>query len=242
MSSLQSIMNLDDDQQDASSPMDKKDKDATAPSSGFRDNNPSSSTSTGQSIHPSRQHFASLNYISPPSQQQNLPDVASASTTQQGKRPAETSAATSILPTASLRYDDTRRQSSTSVDSMDHHGYGSAASSSSMGGGPGSGGYPPNVPRRPMGSSPGPEVPVRLTPITGRVSRAKKGVPVHICDQCNPPKVPLKPLRHIRMVQQNMLTSIPDFHESRTPQVRMLVDLDFQLRLTNNIWFIGDIN
>ncbi|KAI0184311.1 hypothetical protein EV127DRAFT_239456 [Xylaria flabelliformis] len=28
----------------------------------------------------------------------------------------------------------------------------------------------------------------KLTPITGRVSRAKKGVPVHICDICKPPK------------------------------------------------------
>lgn len=30
---------------------------------------------------------------------------------------------------------------------------------------------------------------VRLTPVTRRVSRAKKGVPVHTCDICNPPKV-----------------------------------------------------
>lgn len=40
-----------------------------------------------------------------------------------------------------------------------------------------------------MGTSPSPDVPVRYTPITGRVSRAKKGVPVHICEACNPPKV-----------------------------------------------------
>lgn len=30
---------------------------------------------------------------------------------------------------------------------------------------------------------------VKLTPITGRISKAKKGVPVHTCDQCIPPKV-----------------------------------------------------
>lgn len=42
-------------------------------------------------------------------------------------------------------------------------------------------------PSRPMGS-PG-EVQVKLTPITGRVSRAKKGVPVHTCEICRPPKV-----------------------------------------------------
>lgn len=33
-----------------------------------------------------------------------------------------------------------------------------------------------------------PEPGVKLTPITGRVSRAKKGVPVHTCDMCRPPK------------------------------------------------------
>lgn len=38
-------------------------------------------------------------------------------------------------------------------------------------------------------TSPGAEMPVKLTPITGRVSRAKKGVPVHTCDLCRPPKV-----------------------------------------------------
>ncbi|KAJ6783340.1 hypothetical protein PWT90_04339 [Aphanocladium album] len=29
---------------------------------------------------------------------------------------------------------------------------------------------------------------VKLTPITGRVSRAKKGIPVHTCEMCRPPK------------------------------------------------------
>ena len=33
------------------------------------------------------------------------------------------------------------------------------------------------------------EMPVRYTPVTNRVSRAKKGVPVHTCDLCRPPKV-----------------------------------------------------
>lgn len=37
------------------------------------------------------------------------------------------------------------------------------------------------------GSSMG-EAGVKLTPITGRVSRAKKGVPVHTCEMCRPPK------------------------------------------------------
>lgn len=75
-----------------------------------------------------------------------------------------------------------RRRSTTSTDSMDRSGgYGSPASSSSMGGGP----------MRPMPPHPQPSdaVPMRLTPITGRVSRAKKGVPVHVCELCKPAKV-----------------------------------------------------
>lgn len=44
-------------------------------------------------------------------------------------------------------------------------------------------------PMRPLGRPATPELPIKLTPITGRVSRAKKGVPVHTCDLCRPPKV-----------------------------------------------------
>lgn len=36
---------------------------------------------------------------------------------------------------------------------------------------------------------PGAEPPVKLTPVTGKVSRAKKGLAVHTCDICRPPKV-----------------------------------------------------
>ncbi|KAI0446241.1 hypothetical protein F4803DRAFT_559608 [Xylaria telfairii] len=73
------------------------------------------------------------------------------------------------------------------TESMDSVGYGSYAHSSS------SSNMPPssrsNVSSRPMSSAPGESsIPVKLTPITGRVSRAKKGVPVHICDVCKPPK------------------------------------------------------
>ncbi|KAI1750791.1 hypothetical protein F4782DRAFT_233654 [Xylaria castorea] len=72
------------------------------------------------------------------------------------------------------------------TESMDPVGYGSYAHSSSSN-------MPPssrsNVSSRPMSSGPGESsIPVKLTPITGRVSRAKKGVPVHICDVCKPPK------------------------------------------------------
>lgn len=34
-----------------------------------------------------------------------------------------------------------------------------------------------------------PEGSVRLTPVTRKVSKAKKGQPVHVCNQCEPPKV-----------------------------------------------------
>ncbi|KAH8685999.1 hypothetical protein BGZ60DRAFT_511139 [Tricladium varicosporioides] len=34
----------------------------------------------------------------------------------------------------------------------------------------------------------GAEMPVKYTPVTGRISRAKKGVPVHTCDICRPAK------------------------------------------------------
>ncbi|KAK0733294.1 hypothetical protein B0T26DRAFT_759104 [Lasiosphaeria miniovina] len=79
-----------------------------------------------------------------------------------------------------------RRPSTASNDSMDPTGYGSAASSSSMGAG---GMHPSNTSMRPMPShTQSSDVPMRLTPITGRVSRAKKGVPVHICDICKPTK------------------------------------------------------
>jgi hypothetical protein len=78
-----------------------------------------------------------------------------------------------------------RRRSSASNDSQEHAGYASAASSSSTGAGL----NPPNMPMRPMPGSTSPDMTVKYTPITGRVSRARKGVPVHICEICRPPKV-----------------------------------------------------
>lgn len=192
-------MNLDDDQQEASS-LEKKDKDHATPASGFRRQDPSSSTSSSQVTrsHPPYSSTPSAPTITIPvteeskvyypSQQPFDVDPSSGSSVQQGKRLAEPSSATPTLSAASSGPGDLRRQSSTSVDSMEQYGY---ASSSSTHGGSG-GGFPPNHPRRPMGTSPSPDVPVRYTPITGRVSRAKKGVPVHICESCNPPKVRIR--------------------------------------------------
>ncbi|KAF3058407.1 hypothetical protein GL218_05783 [Daldinia childiae] len=69
---------------------------------------------------------------------------------------------------------------------MDPTAYGGHAQGSSSGGGSMT---PSTMPTRPMGNMPGDgSMPVKLTPITGRVSRAKKGVPVHTCETCKPPK------------------------------------------------------
>ncbi|KAF2967638.1 hypothetical protein GQX73_g5949 [Xylaria multiplex] len=89
-----------------------------------------------------------------------------------------TTATASVDKASSSRHPFLERRSVDSTESMDPAGYGSytqSASSSTM---------PPssrsNVSSRPMSSTPGESnLPVKLTPITGRVSRAKKGVPVH---------------------------------------------------------------
>ncbi|KAI0110887.1 hypothetical protein GGR51DRAFT_82269 [Nemania sp. FL0031] len=79
------------------------------------------------------------------------------------------------------------RKSVDSTESMDTVGYENYAHHSS------SSNMPPSsrstVSSRPLSSAPGDSnIPVRLTPVTGRVSRAKKGQPVHICDICKPHK------------------------------------------------------
>jgi hypothetical protein len=74
-----------------------------------------------------------------------------------------------------------RRRSSTAGEGMDFSGYqpgGSTQASTS--------GSPPQSSR---GSEPAADMPVKYTPVTGRISRAKKGVPVHTCDICRPVKV-----------------------------------------------------
>ncbi|AEO64534.1 uncharacterized protein THITE_47417 [Thermothielavioides terrestris NRRL 8126] len=75
-----------------------------------------------------------------------------------------------------------RRQSTASNDSMDHTRYdpaGPSSSSSSMRAGL----------QRPMLTHPAAATfAARITPKTGRISKAKKGLPVHVCDICRPPK------------------------------------------------------
>lgn len=70
-----------------------------------------------------------------------------------------------------------RRRSSASGEAMDFtSGYqGSGSNQPSMSGTPQQGS---------RASDSGAEIPVKYTPVTGRISRAKKGVPVHTCEVC----------------------------------------------------------
>ncbi|KAL8392437.1 hypothetical protein RB595_002580 [Gaeumannomyces hyphopodioides] len=107
---------------------------------------------------------------------------------------------------SSSRHVNPRRRSTTSPDSMDRHSYPPPTPMGASGRGTGVGGTPAgrggisrrgcigvgvgqlDHPTRPMPPHPPTKSPVRLTPITGRISRAKKGQPVHTCNVCRPPK------------------------------------------------------
>jgi hypothetical protein len=96
------------------------------------------------------------------------------------RRRSDRSSKTSVPPPSSSRSSIDRRRSSGATDSMEGYGYGQniahqASSSNSFR-------------HSSRGSDPA-EPQVKLTPITGRVSRARKGQPVHVCEQCNPPRV-----------------------------------------------------
>ncbi len=84
-------------------------------------------------------------------------------------------------PTAVARQNVARRRSSTAGESMDFSGFPHGGSNQ-----PSTSGSPPQSSR---GSEPAADMPVKYTPVTGRISRAKKGVPVHTCDVCRPVKV-----------------------------------------------------
>lgn len=72
-----------------------------------------------------------------------------------------------------------RRRSSGTAESMDSDGL-SLGSATAAG-----------ISRQTSRGSNPPES-VRYTPVTGRVSRAKKGQPVHVCDQCDPLRASLQ--------------------------------------------------
>ncbi|KAI1380933.1 hypothetical protein F4677DRAFT_441262 [Hypoxylon crocopeplum] len=136
---------------------------------------------------PSRSHDPSRAATSSHEKSKDQDDrLASAPTRRRGPsgRSSKSTATASSPSASSTRPAPVSRRSTTSSESMDPSGYGHVQGSSS-----GGGMAPSNMPTRPMGSSQGEgSVPVKLTPITGRVSRAKKGVPVHTCDICKPPK------------------------------------------------------
>lgn len=185
MASIKDIMNVDADQQGPSHPSNKKDKDSGTPASGTRAHDPSTSSTQSSHVNRSGQH----NERNPsPAASQGRKRTASSRVSRSGAAASSSSRSTAA-----------RRRSTTSTDSMDQTGYGSAASPSSMGGLGGGGGMNPSYPTRPMPQGPSGDIPIKLTPITGRVSRAKKGVPVHTCDLCKPPKVRLRlPLCSVR--------------------------------------------
>lgn len=83
-----------------------------------------------------------------------------------------------------------RRRSSATGEAMDFtSGYQAAGSNQAS-----NSGSPQQSSR---GSEPAADMPVKYTPVTGRISRAKKGVPVHTCDICRPVKVCIDILRRI---------------------------------------------
>ncbi|KAJ6443361.1 stress responsive a/B barrel domain-containing protein [Purpureocillium lavendulum] len=173
MASLRNIMNVDDDHVDSHSL--KKSKES-APRSSHR---PASSASASSYANPADLSIANSSSSSgiaarghnlnhPPSHGLPSLDLDTAS-----------SPSSYGLAHSAASYTQDRRQSNTSTDSMDSpygqgHGHGHPGGSYSGG------------PMRPFGH--GGEPSVKLTPITGRVSRAKKGLAVHTCETCRPPK------------------------------------------------------
>ncbi|KAK3394897.1 hypothetical protein B0H63DRAFT_386746 [Podospora didyma] len=192
MASLKFIMDVNDDHQSDVRYTNKKDKDSKGPPANMAQLH-EASTNTQPLPHP--------RHVSTSSGLAIEQDISQASPTAQNKRrgastrgpkfaataaPIVSSTSSSSLSTPTTR-PSARRRSTTSNDSMDQAGgYGSA--SPSMGGGS-SHHRPSNSPLRPMPPHvAASDVPMRFTPITGRVSRAKKGVPVHVCDKCKPAK------------------------------------------------------
>ncbi|KAK1828153.1 putative transcription factor TDA9 [Podospora conica] len=211
MASLKFIMDVDDDHPVDSRHTTKKDKDPGTPTT----TGPlpplagsSTSTSASTSNHRPLPGHVSSSSARPVEQKKNISSTAPTPQTNTrgllSRDPELTNTNTnttaglsttlrSLTPSSSTHQASNprppaRRRSTTSIDSMDHTGYGSAASSSSMGAGLHHH-HHHNNPMRPMPAhQAATDLPMRLTPITGRVSRAKKGVPVHVCDICRPAK------------------------------------------------------
>jgi hypothetical protein len=167
MASLRNIMNVDDDHPDSDSL--KKDTDSRPTPSQQQPIN-SSSHLTGYNQQPDL-----LNTL-PPSQLQRGTSSSSSYALPSLTPEQHPSSASPGFPSSGST---SRRRSNTSTDSMDSpymQGYASMVSStggSMRHAGPG---------------VPGADMPLKLTPVTGKPSRAKKGHRVHICEECRPPK------------------------------------------------------
>jgi len=98
----------------------------------------------------------------------------------------------SSISTAASRPSTSRRRGSAAGDAMDFTSSSYQGVAATTGGGnsnqraTSTSGSPRQSSSR--GSEALVDVPVKYTPVTGRISRAKKGVPVHTCDICRPMK------------------------------------------------------
>ncbi|RYP27236.1 hypothetical protein DL767_007769 [Monosporascus sp. MG133] len=125
---------------------------------------------------------------------------------------SSTTAPSTSSSTSSTRPSLARQRSTDSTGSMDHTAYGGPGQGSSSGSMRSS-----NAAIRPLVNPSGnTEANVKLTPITGRVSRAKKGMPVHVCDLCRPSKV--SPLAQPCPKRAQELIGKTDIYESGTSQ------------------------
>jgi len=205
MASLSFIMDVNDDQQtDGQPPLNKRDRGAHKPASADPlhepppNPRPAASHASSPGLATTEQDIKQAlpaGQTRRPGASPRLPKSPVAQTSGADTRagpevavaaspPASTSPS---LSASTARQSTRRRRSSTSTDSMDRSRYGSVPSSSSMAGGL----------QRPMPLHPASaQFTPKITPKTGRVSKAKKGLPVHVCDICRPPKVwkPLGPL------------------------------------------------
>ncbi|KAK0742845.1 hypothetical protein B0T18DRAFT_328225 [Schizothecium vesticola] len=218
MASLKFIMDVDDDGPADSRHTTKKDKDpgtpaTTGPLPPLAESSTSTFASASASSHRPQPGHVSSSPARPVEHKKNISSTAPSPQTNNprgllSRDPESTNTNTtaasstglsttlrSLTPSSSTQQASNprlpaRRRSTTSIDSMDQTGYGSAASSSSMGAGlHHHQHHHHNNPMRPMPAhQAATDLPMRLTPITGRVSRAKKGVPVHVCDACRPAK------------------------------------------------------
>ncbi|CAJ2503016.1 Uu.00g104100.m01.CDS01 [Anthostomella pinea] len=172
-------MDMDEDDQR----IDKNSGEPSPHGPSSRSHDPSRTATTSTTSHDNPQDPD--NILAPaPTRRRGPPKGRSSKSTTTALTPSPSTITTATAPTTastSSHPPPVRRPSTDSTESMDPTGYGGhgqSSSSSSMAPSTRS-----NMPMRPVPNSAGESnLPVKLTPITGRVSRAKKGVPVHTCE------------------------------------------------------------